>query len=41
MGKIDFDRIYKEYFKQVYAYVLGLCANQALAEELTQVKVLL
>jgi len=34
--KIDFDRIYKEYFKQVYAYVLGLCANPALAEELTQ-----
>ncbi len=32
----DFDRIYAEYFSEVYRFVFGLCQNQALAEEITQ-----
>ena len=32
----DFDRIYAEYFSEVYKFVLSLCQNPALAEEITQ-----
>lgn len=32
----DFDRIYKEYFTQVYKFVLALCHNSDMAEEITQ-----
>ena len=32
----DFDEIYAEYFSEVYKFVLGLCQNPALAEEITQ-----
>ena len=32
----DFDRIYAEYFSEVYKFVLSLCQNSALAEEITQ-----
>ena len=32
----EFDEIYEEYFLRVYRYVLGLCANADLAEEITQ-----
>ena len=32
----DFDEIYSEYFSEVYKFVLGLCQNPALAEEITQ-----
>lgn len=33
---MDFDRIYEDYFKTVYAYILGMCGNQSIAEEITQ-----
>jgi len=33
---MDFDRIYKEYFKTVYAYILGMCGSQSISEEITQ-----
>lgn len=36
MENMDFDRIYREHFKTVYAYILGLCASQSVAEEITQ-----
>lgn len=32
----DFDRIYVKYFSEVYKFVLSLCQNPALAEEITQ-----
>lgn len=32
----DFDKIYSEYFSEVYKFVLTLCQNQSLAEEITQ-----
>ncbi len=32
----DFDRIYAEYFAEVYRFVLTLCQNPTLAEEVTQ-----
>lgn len=32
----DFDRIYSDYFSEVYKFVLSLCQNPALAEEITQ-----
>ncbi len=32
----DFDEIYAEYFSEVYKFVLSLCQNPSLAEEITQ-----
>ena len=32
----DFDKIYAEYYSEVYKFVLTLCQNQTLAEEITQ-----
>ena len=32
----DFDKIYAEYFSEVYKFVLSLCQNPTLAEEITQ-----
>lgn len=32
----DFDRVYSEYFSEVYKFVLSLCQDAALAEEITQ-----
>lgn len=32
----DFDEIYAEYYLRVYRYVLWLCQNPTLAEEITQ-----
>ena len=32
----DFDKIYTEYFSAVYKFVLNLCQNPELAEEITQ-----
>lgn len=32
----DFDKIYAEYFAQVYKFVVALCQNKDLAEEITQ-----
>ena len=32
----DFDKIYAEYFSEVYKFVLTLCQNPVLAEEITQ-----
>ena len=32
----DFDEIYSEYFSEVYKFVLTLCKNPSLAEEITQ-----
>ena len=32
----DFDKIYSEYFSEVYKFVLSLCRNPSLAEEITQ-----
>lgn len=32
----DFDKIYSEYFSEVYKFVLSLCQNKLLAEEVTQ-----
>ena len=32
----DFDEIYREYFSDVYKYVLSLSRNEAIAEEVTQ-----
>lgn len=36
MGTPDFEKIYTEYFSDVYKYVLSLCRNEATAEEITQ-----
>ena len=33
---MDFEQIYSEYFPRIYRYLLSLCANPSLAEELTQ-----
>ena len=32
----DFDKIYSEYYLEVYKFVLSLCQNPSLAEEITQ-----
>ena len=32
----DFDKIYAEYYSEVYKFVLSLCQNPMLAEEITQ-----
>lgn len=32
----DFETLYKNYYPQVYRYVLKLCGDEALAEEITQ-----
>ena len=32
----DFSEIYSEYFTDVYKYMLSLCLNESLAEEITQ-----
>lgn len=32
----DFDQIYADYFSEVYKFVLSLCQNHSLAEEITQ-----
>lgn len=32
----DFDKIYSDYFSEVYKFVLSLCQNPILAEEITQ-----
>ncbi|MBE6082652.1 sigma-70 family RNA polymerase sigma factor [Acidilutibacter cellobiosedens] len=32
----DFEKIYTEYFSDVYKYVLTICRNGAIAEEVTQ-----
>lgn len=32
----DFDEIYSQYFSEIYKFVLSLCQNPALAEEITQ-----
>ena len=32
----DFDKIYAEYYSEVYKFVLTLCQNHTLAEEITQ-----
>lgn len=32
----DFEAVYKDYFSDVYKYVLSLCQNEAVAEEITQ-----
>lgn len=32
----DFGEIYSEYFSDVYKYVLSLCMDEAIAEEITQ-----
>ena len=32
----DFDKIYAEYYSEVYKFVLSLCRNPGLAEEITQ-----
>lgn len=31
-----FEELYKQYYRQVYFYVLGLCRNEHTAEEITQ-----
>ncbi len=31
-----FEELYKQYYSQVYFYVLGLCRNDHVAEEITQ-----
>lgn len=36
MSVPDFENIYKEYFPDVYKYVLCLCRNETTAEEVTQ-----
>ncbi len=32
----DFEKIYTEYFSDVYRYVLSICKNEAIAEDITQ-----
>lgn len=36
MNAPDFGKIYTEHFSDVYKYVLSLCQNEAVAEEVTQ-----
>ena len=31
-----FEEVYRQYYRQVYFYVLGLCGNEHIAEEITQ-----
>ena len=31
-----FEELYKQYYSQVYFYVIGLCRNEHIAEEITQ-----
>lgn len=31
-----FEELYKQYYRQVFFYVLGLCRNEHIAEEITQ-----
>ena len=33
---MDFEKIYSEYYDSVYGYVLSLCEEETLAEEITQ-----
>lgn len=33
---MDFDEIYREYFKEVFLFVRSLCAEEGVAEEVTQ-----
>ena len=33
---LDFEQVYKEHFSGVYGYVLSLCRNEAIAEDVTQ-----
>ena len=33
---VDFDEIYARYFSRVYKFVMGLCRDPSLAEEITQ-----
>lgn len=32
----EFDKVYAEYFSEVYKFVISLCQNPELAEEITQ-----
>lgn len=32
----EFERIYKQYFREVYSFVLSLSRNERIAEEITQ-----
>ena len=32
----DFEQVYRTYFTDVYRYVLSLCRNEGIAEEVTQ-----
>ncbi len=32
---MEFEQIYRAYFKSVYLYVMGLCGNEHMAEEIT------
>ena len=32
----DFDKVYSEYFSEIYKFVFSLCSDAALAEEITQ-----
>lgn len=36
MQDLDFDRVYAEYFNEVYRFAFVLCRNPEQAEELTQ-----
>lgn len=36
MDPIEYQKIYVEHFKDVYKYVLSLCQNKDIAEEVTQ-----
>lgn len=31
-----FEEVYKQYYRQIYFYVMGLCRNEHIAEEITQ-----
>lgn len=33
---VEFEEIYSQYFTDVYKYVLSLCRNEEIAEEVTQ-----
>ena len=33
---MDFDRIYRAYFREIYFYIRGLCGNESAAEEIAQ-----
>lgn len=36
MKASDFDEIYREYFRDVFLYLMSICHNESLAEELVQ-----